>query len=462
MNCVNYRPLSQKTSNQRTSPPSLASFIKTTLPSQMTPSLINHSLSACYLNLPPYIHSTPPAGIAITYLNNLQSRINFSTTLTKWHSTPNSLLHALTLDPPPCHLAIAPFAITDSRMQKNTFLWPFASESHRMVQSKAALVPPSTPWFIFHTFSPDVWFLLLLGIILHAIGTIVYANPQDRSFKCDTLRSGLVGLPTAFVRAYAHFIGNPFAYAMQTPSFHRAAWLLLGLTSGIFLLTVYEASLTVLLFESVRESQFGTMEDVKHCVINPHKVAMVAGSSSQEFWNFAVNVSSTRDLCAWSVAGVTLPSFERAFDSLTSGDVDYFFDLEGAVLARAYKQCGKYEVVGEPFFFTQVAFAVSSAVPKETVDALSRETRLLREADAFPTANVLAAHIGCDERAAATVTGANLSAFFGMYVCLWALLLGYRCVFLRRKLKEENEEQGETQLQDVATSNEVTWSREEG
>lgn len=291
-----------------------------------------------------------------------------------------------------------------------------------------------------------------MGIILHAIGTVAYANPPNQPFKPDTLRAGLIRLPTAIVRAYAHFIGNPLAHAMHTPSFHRAAWLLLGLTSGIFLLTVYESSLTVLLFESVRESQFETMEDIKRCVINPHKVGMVADSSSEEFWNFAVNVSSTRDLCAWSVAGVTLPSFDQAFQNLTKGDVEYFFDLEGAVLVRANEECGKYQIVGEPFFFTQVAFAVSSAVSTEAVDALSRETRLLREADAFPTANVLAAHMGCDERVVATVTGANLFGFFGMYVCLWTLLLAYRCVFLRRRIKEENGVRGEMQLEDVAVN----------
>lgn len=184
------------------------------------------------------------------------------------------------------------------------------------------------------------------------------------------------------------------------------------------------------------------MDDIKRCVIDPTKVAMIVGGASQQFWNFAVNTSETRDTCAWSTAGVVLPSFERAFQSLIDGDVDYFFDLEGAVVVKANDECDKFMVVGEPFFSTQVGFAVSGSVSKAAVRAMSRETRLLREADVFPTAKVLATQKGCDARIAAKVKVSSLSGFFGLYGGLWALLLGYRCVVLMKKRTEAVQREG--------------------
>lgn len=316
------------------------------------------------------------------------------------------------------------------------FLSPFASESYRMLQSKAALNPASTPWFVFRTFSPLVWLLLILGILLHAIGTLLFAPSATYSnTKTRTVMQQLRILPASVLKAYAHLIGHPVEESTETPSFHRAAWLTLGLTSGLFLLAVYEASLTVLLFENSREPQFESLDDIKRCAIDPSKVAMVAGSGSQEFWNFAVNTTSLREECKWDVAGITVDTLEQGFQRVESGEVEYFFDLEGVVMTRANAECGKFVVVGEGFFSTSVGFVTGEGLGEEVRKRLSRETMLLREADEFENARVFAKHLGCDMKATAVakVGVSDLWAFFGMYAGVWCVLLGYRLWFLNNR-----------------------------
>eukprot|EP00177_Eucheuma_denticulatum_P003261 GFKZ01005894.1.p1 GENE.GFKZ01005894.1~~GFKZ01005894.1.p1 ORF type:complete len:413 (-),score=51.48 GFKZ01005894.1:3548-4786(-) len=395
------------------------------------------NLTACTLEVPPYLfNTTPPTGIAISYLHRLETNLNFTTNLQPWDDSPSALLEALNKSSSQCDLAVAPFAITNARFESNIFLSPFASESYRMLQPKAVLNPTSTPWFVFRTFSPLVWLLVFLGIFLHAIGTLLYAPSKfDSTTKTQTVMQQLRILPVAVLKAYAHLIGHPVEQSTQIPSFHRAAWLILGLTSGLFLLAVYESSLTVLLFENSRESQFESLDDIKRCAIDPSRVAMVAGSASQEFWNFAVNTTLLREECKWDVAGVTVETLEQGFQRLESGEVEYFFDLEGVVMTRANEDCGKFVVVGEGFFSTSVGFVVGKGLGEEAEKMLSKETMLLREADEFEDARIFANHLGCDKTATAiaTVGASDLWAFFGMYGGIWGVLLGYRLWFLSKK-----------------------------
>lgn len=399
-------------------------------------------------------------GVALRYLQRLQDNLQFTINLTLWDRTWGAFIdHMADCDPYSsgpdkcqCDIGVGSFTMTNERIEKINFVWPFGNENHRMVSRKSDLRIDDTgnTWFVFQTFTLRVWGFVLLGIFMHAIGT-VYFGPF-RSPKCE-LQPGMEAtrarrasrvhglfwqlkrFPAAVLFSYAHLIGHPFGERSQgTPSFHRTAWLVLGVTAGLFLLTIYEASLTVLLFESTRTSPFKTLRDITDCNVSPKRVAIIRGGASQDFWNMAVNTTVQREKCKqWDQVGMTVSDLEEGFEFVQEGKADFFFSLEGSVLFRAHRNCEEFEPVGEPFFSTSVGFVMPRKVNKTVLSLLSRETRILREQDGYESANLLAARNSCDAVVDATITSGKLWAFFVLYSVLWSLLLLYRCVFLWRK-----------------------------
>lgn len=143
---------------------------------------------------------------------------------------------------------------------------------------------------------------------------------------------------------------------------------------------------------------------------------------------------------------MTVFNLEDGFDAVLDKRADYFYSLEGSILVRANRNCEDFEPVGETFFSTAVAFVMAKSA--DTGDGslhhiLSRETRILREQDRFPTAQLIAARSSCDAVVDATVTIGKVITIFVLYAVVWGVLLMYRCVFLwRRKGISESVENG--------------------
>lgn len=429
-------------------------------------------LKACVLLENPYVvvdltRRKGYEGLAITYLERLEDNLQFETTFSPWARSFSDFINEMSTCTPatqttpstcPCDLGVGSFTMTHERYEKINFVSPFSNEAHHMVSRKSdlRLDDSQNTWFVFRTFPLDVWAIIVCGVFLHAIGTIFYGpflpsennRPDNRtsgrsssglqkaSFatNCSHVLWQVKHFPAAVLYAYAHLIGQPFSESSQgTPSFHRTAWLMLGVTTGLFLLTVYEASLTVLLFESTKTSPFRTLGDITDCNLNPGRVAMIQGGASQDFWNTAVNTSFLRQKCRWENAGLTVENLEDGFSHVLRGKADYFYSLEGSVLFRSNRNCKDFQPVGEPFFSTSVAFVMAKNGNKTLLDILSAETRKLREEDAYPSASLVAARNSCDEVVDATITLGKLKAFFIMYLITWMGLLGYRFVFLWRK-----------------------------
>lgn len=424
--------------------------------------LKNHHFEACAVEEIPYVVRNEKrrdgfSGIAIDYLHLMQEKLQFTYKLNQWNGTFDQLLNHMEKCNPSssgpdaciCDLGVGPYAITDKRWNKAYFLWPFASENYRMVTNQKKLeVSNNHTWFVFQTFSGNVWIFICIGIFMHAFGTVLYGPfrppkesiPHERGTfpaRAAKLLWQIGRFPAAILYAYSHLLGNPFGESEQkTPSIHRSAWLILGLTSGLFLSTVYQSSLTVLLFESTKASKFRRIDDVINCAVSADTVAMVSSSATQEYWKNNVNTTARRSKCGWQGGGILVRDLQEGFDYIRDEKADFFFDLEGSVLYQAHANCDVYEPVGEPFFSTSVSFVVPWDTHDDVVHLLATETQLLKESDEFSSATILALRMDCPEVKDATITVGKLKLFFIMYVVVWAVLLGSRIVFLWRRKRD--------------------------
>ncbi|CDF38943.1 unnamed protein product [Chondrus crispus] len=448
--------------------------------------LYGNHLVACVLLEDPYIIADQNRreqyrGIAIDYFRRLRDNLGFTAEFKEWNGNWSSFIETMSECEPnvpdsnknkcPCTIGIGAFTMTNERTEKIQFVWPLGNEAHRMVGRKSDLSSDNSQntWFVFNTFSLQVWIIIAVGMVMHALGSLAFGpfQPSERDLPRSTTHRRRRGImwrikkfPAAILFAYAHLLGHPFGEESQgTPSFHRTAWLMLGITAGLFLLTIYEASLTVLLFESTKESAFQRLEDIKSCALDPSRIAMIAGGASQAFWHSAVNTTEVRKDCPqWGKFSMTVEDLAEGFEAVKSNRADFFYSLEGSIVIRAQKNCDVFAPVGEPFFSTAVGFVMPKNIEslQRVLDELSRETRILREQDGFESVSVLADRSSCEDVIDARITPSKLWAFFVMYALCWGGLLLYRIsrlYIMKRKEKDDGlrptPNQGDIVLMDV-------------
>lgn len=426
--------------------------------------LKGRELRACALVETPYVERTlrKPAtgnfsGVAIEVLERLRDNFGFTVVVSPWEQSFNSMVDALATCAEgnvttacPCDIAVSSFTRTSERFDRVSFV-EFANEAHQAVARTADLkLDPSKEYqFVFRTFSLPTWGLICCAMVLHAIGSVFF-GPYP--LQVERERGGaryvpmcllhIWRLPTSILHSYAHLIGHPFVEHVsveggdnnRAPSFLHTAWLLLGLTCGLFLLSVYEASLTVLLFESDHSSPLRSIVDVKNCVINPSRVAFLADGASQKFWKDAINVPDSCVRASEGRDGFPVPSFEVGFEAVRNGTVDYFYTLSGQVHLKVNSFCSDFVAVGDQFFSTSVGMIMPTAL-SDIAAMFSREVRYLREQDAFTSVATLADRTKCDDSLDATVTPQKLWLFFALALFCWAALLAARLFVLCRVRK---------------------------
>lgn len=485
-------------------------------------------LHACTLIEFPYIKYAPVghqrtqgfSGVAIEYLKALQDEMGFSITLQKWNntfrefvahmgscSTNQEISTATRTEKCACDIGVGAFTMTDARIEKIDFLWPFANENHRMITRSKDLrvVDHGSLAYMFNTFSLPVWLLIVLALLVYACGTAAFGDikpictakyPNHRPLVRARAKKHMIGdiqsrkrarhdyersysptapstkfsgatkkssisfsetsstsysdrsvryyqsgskqgmsfitwarprvqrLVVAVIYTFALFIGQPVeadSAGQRISSIHKIAWRLLSLTAGIFLFCLYNASLTVLLFESVKESQFRSLDDVKDCLISPDRVTFIGGGASQDLWRNAI---VSKGYCEQGETKHVADSIEDGLNLLRTGKADFFYSLEGAVLSVVNRRCDEFAIVGEPFFSTSIGFIVpkNSSIQYK----LSKATRVLRERDAFYSAKQIAMRTPCSDQSAATITLDRLSFFFAAYFTCAILLILYR------------------------------------
>lgn len=452
-------------------------------------------LQACVLLEKPYVvrdntRRVGFSGLAVDYLDRLRDNLEFSLEYRHWNDTWTNFIDIMATcnsSQCPCDVGIGSFTMTNSRTEQINFVWPFASEAHQMVSRRSSLRVDDSKnaWFVFRTFDLVVWMLVFSLVLLHAIGTWFYSDtflisddffiekdvlppssssipsqpPTSSSLNFENSSPSLIitgtrrtrnnfltyisRVPSGILYAYAHLLGYTDHLEVEReetaslPSIHRHAWLIMGMTTGIFLLTIYESSLTILMFESTKVSEFKTLADLTECRIDPSKVAIIRGGASQDFWNSAVNTSRNRAKCNWRRAGVTVDNLEDGFAAVRDGGVDFFYSLEGSVRFRANGDCQNFVAVGEPFFSTSVGFVMPKSVNQTLLKILNRETRILIEENANPSARVLAKRNECAPENDPQIRVGKLSAFFLLYIVFWASLVVFRFIVLYRRRKKE-------------------------
>ena len=337
------------------------------------------TLKGCILIEKPYVapdmtHRRGFSGVAIKYLFALEEELGFKTVFEKWDLTWNEFIERMSKCDPslaasssqrcPCDIGIGGFVMTNERHNKIQFIAPFSNEAYRMVSRRSDLRVDDSKnmWFFFHTFKLSEWIIIAICIFLHAVGTMLFVpfrGPRhqmpvstEANVSQDATESfrkqfwhrlgTLKRFPAAFLFAFAHILGHPLRQGTQgTPSFHRSAWLVLGVTFGLSLMIVYGACLTVLLFESTRTSQFKTLDEVKNCSIDPGRIAINGGGASQKFWETAV-VNPNRAKCNWTRESKIVEDIVAGFDYLEKEKVDFYLSVQGGVLTRVNGNCDKF------------------------------------------------------------------------------------------------------------------------
>lgn len=420
-------------------------------------------LKACAKLEIPYVNKDSSraggfGGLAIDYLHLIAQNLQLKVTLVEWKGTFTALVDKMancsfapnSNNPCPCQVAAGAYTVTADRENRVKFVNPFGNEDHVMVSRLSEFQStPSNFWFIFQTFSSGVWLTIICTIILHAIGTIFFVgvdlngnvgnNLLEDNLETSHTESGLfsrlyrriyVQMKKLFhlvLFTYGTFLGHMLNnMGSSRLTLHQVSWFLLSFTSGVFLLTVFQASLTVILFESRSSSPFRSLRDISDCIIDPGRVAMVEGSASQDLWNKAINTSELRNRCSWGLVGQTVDNLTHGFHSVLAGRVAYFYSQEGSVLYWANRNCANFRTVGQPFFSTPVAFMMPNNSDDHLLKDFSEETRKLREQNAFVSGRLAAEPSSCDDVKDATINMQRLGSFFVLYAVLWALLVLWR------------------------------------
>lgn len=424
-----------------------------------------------------YVYKDPSraggfGGLAIDYLRHIAENLHINVTTVEWKGTFTGLVDAMnncsftpnSKKPCPCHVAAGAFTVTVARAKKVNYISSFGNEEHVMISrlSDFQSSSPSSFWFIFRTFSPAVWGAIMIGIIVHTMGTILFVqvgmnqDDEDISEEADvdlssegiarfsTLCRQILQRITKLLRLVLFTYGTLLGHMLYSttrgpPSLHRMAWILLSFTSGIFLLTVFQASLTVILFESRAKPSFRELSDITDCIVDPGRVAMIHGSASQDLWNKNINTSEFRNKCGWGRVGLTVSNLTHGFDTVLSRRVDYFYTLEGSVLYWANRNCRHFRPVGEPFFSTPVGFMMPKHADMHLLKRLSDETDRLREQNVFVSARRVAVRKQCDDVLDATISMQRVGSFFVLYAVFFTILVTSKFFSARSGTGERHE-----------------------
>jgi hypothetical protein len=453
----------------------LAAALLTAARAQWT--LHNATLRCCVLLEEPYTRVDVTkagyrgfSGLAIDYLLLLQTDLSFSCeTLGVFKpSTPENkgfsgFVRELGACAPngssaacSCDLGVAAFSLTTTRASLVDFVAPFTADNFQMA-TRASLVQSRSRQgvFFFTAFSPGVWLAVAALACAHVAvamfdatfmappppgstpappgeGTAAAAGVLRRVHRLLLKQRLLYRLRHSLYSTVMHLLGQhtgggPAAGRGAAPAKQRArhrVMNILALLFGLFVFTVYQASLTVQLFLTEQRSVFSSIADLKTCRVDPatYTVCLTRGGGAEIIYENSLAPSEclrNRPDRAYRL----LDTFEDGFYGLKDGSCDFFYESGGLAGSTVKGQfCRRLELVGEPFFDHIASFVLPKSSPLTA--NMSMSTFRLREQDVLVSTASYLASIDCAPVVDGTVGWDKMRIFFySCYAAFGAMLL---------------------------------------
>lgn len=195
------------------------------------------------------------------------------------------------------------------------FVAPYSTDSYGMI-TRSKLIKDSAPKSVIFrdAFSGPVWGGIASLVVLITILTLFDRNfapatrlQQPALEECTTLqRLQYVLLKSKILYRIRKAIFNTFMNMVaQSPEDGSAdgkkqgtKQRLISITSilvGFFLITVFQASVTVQVLVTAPVSDFETIEDVKSCRITADRICIPKGGSAEQYWKQTIE-SATASL----------------------------------------------------------------------------------------------------------------------------------------------------------------------
>jgi hypothetical protein len=180
---------------------------------------------------------------------------------------------------------------------------PYANDDYRAI-TRIALATGSSPnqLFFFSTFAWSVWLALVGLFVLHVCITALdpkfmaleaaKAKIRNKNGNCANRmkvwflkNTALFKLRHAFFDSAYHLLGQaPHFFSESKRGSKEKTMGMMALFMGVFLVTVFQASITVQVILSSPNPDFISVSDFESCRIAPERVAVLNNSGSQYFW----------------------------------------------------------------------------------------------------------------------------------------------------------------------------------
>lgn len=204
-----------------------------------------------------------------------------------------------------CDMGVGAWALSSSRYLKVDFVSPFSGDSFR-VAARTSTVRDSNAKNVFfiQAFSWQVWVAIAMLGIYHIFVTLFdrnFARPtrntvenwDELSFWQRTRHALmkttlLYRIRRGFFNTALNFIGQTSNDNSPKTGTKQTVMNLIGLLFGVFLLTIYQSSVTVQVLVETPTSPFQSVADFKSCRIEADRVCISAGGAAERFWAEAI------------------------------------------------------------------------------------------------------------------------------------------------------------------------------
>jgi hypothetical protein len=207
-----------------------------------------------------------------------------------------------------CDIGIGGWASSSERFAMVDMVAPIANDDYRVI-TRIALATGSSlnNFFFFSTFAWSVWLALIGLFVLHVCVTAL--DPKFMALEADRANvrnkngnwahrlkilllknTALLKLRRAFFDSAYHLLGQaPHFFSESKRGSKEKTMGMMALFMGVFLVTVFQASVTVQVILSSPNPDFISVSDFESCRISAERVAVLNNSGSQYFWERAIS-----------------------------------------------------------------------------------------------------------------------------------------------------------------------------
>lgn len=191
------------------------------------------------------------------------------------------------------------------RYLKVDYVSPLSADRFRVVTRTSSVREANAKnVFFIQAFSLQVWGAIASLAVLHMFVTLFDRNfarpPRDCFRNWEELSFWqrqrhllmktklLYRIRRAFFNTTLNFIGQTSNDRSPKTGTKQTVMNLVGLLFGVFLLTIYQASVTLQVLVEIPVSPFASINDFKSCKIEADRVCIAGNGAAENFWNEAI------------------------------------------------------------------------------------------------------------------------------------------------------------------------------